>query len=407
MNTAPILHVSLLGPLSIRCGDGDDIRVISEQDSSSRRLWSFLGYLLAFHKKQVSQEELIDVLWEDASVALPANALKTLLHRTRQMLETLGVGDGKQLLLYRRGIYSWSPHVTLEIDIEQFEALAAIAEHQNDPEAALAAIQIYQGDFLPSSSSSPWTVSLRTYYHARYLRLCAAAASALQDQKRFREAVDVCRRATTLDPYDETCHLLLMQSLSSMGMRQAALQHYTEVSQLFTEQLGVPLSDALTKLYQELSKAGLDGKPDLHMIRQDLTEPGPFHGVFHCDYPVFREIYQLESRTAHRNGYALQLALLTVLSRTHQELPPEIGTKIMDQMSTAISNSLRSGDVYTKLAPSQFLILLPTASQQTGYAAIQRVLEAFFSYDPANRLLDTSVELLPMLPTNHPACATI
>lgn len=403
MNTALILHVTLLGPLSIRCGDGEHARIVSEQDSSSKRLWSFLGYLLTFHKKQVSQEELIDVLWEDASVALPANALKTLLHRARQMLETLGVGDGKQLLLYRRGIYSWSPQITLEVDIDQFEALAGAAEHECNPDAALSAIQLYQGDFLPGSSSSPWTVSLRTYYHARYLRLCSNTATMLHEQKRYRDAVDICRRATTFDPYDETCHLLLMQNLAAMGMRQAAIQHYTEVSQLFLDQLGIPLSDPLTELYQNLCKAGLDGKPDLRVIREDLTESGPSNGVFYCDYSVFREIYQLESRMARRYGHALQLALITVLSRNHQELPSDVSTKIMEQMSSAISNSLRSGDVYTRLAPSQFLILLPKASQETGAIAIRRVLQAFFAYDPANQLLDTSVELLPMLSANYPA----
>lgn len=402
MDTARVLRVTLLGPLSIRCGDGADAPVISEQDSSSKRLWSFLSYLLTFHKKQISQEELIDILWEDAAVSLPVNALKTLLHRARQMLETLGMGSGKELLLYRRGIYSWSPQVQLELDIERFDTLATAAEQRSDLDAALAAIDLYQGDFLPGASNSPWTVSLRTYYHARYLRLCSFAASLLQEQQRFREAVDVCRRATTFDPYDETCHLLLMQSLAAMGMRQAALQHYMEVSQLFHDQLGIPLSDPLSELYQKLCEAGPDGKPDLQQIRQDLMGSEPPKGVFHCNYAVFREIYQLESRMARRYGHTLQLALITVLSRNHQELAPDIGSRVMEQMSAAISNSLRSGDVYTQLASSQFLILLPKASQETGAVAIRRVLQAFFALDPSNQLLDVGMELLPMLSAHPP-----
>ena len=109
---------------------------------------------------------------------------------------------------------------------------------------------------------------------------------------------------------------------------------------------------------------------------------------------------------ARRYGHTLQLALITVLSRNHQELPTDINAKVMEQMSTAISTSLRSGDVYTRPASSQFLILLPKATQTTGAIAIQRVLQAFYALDSSNQLLDTSVELLPMLSANLPVPPT-
>ena len=73
------------------------------QGKSSQRLWTFLQYLCAFHQKGASQEDVIDAVWEDAEIADPAGALKTILHRARLLLEELGFPDGKKVLLYRRG----------------------------------------------------------------------------------------------------------------------------------------------------------------------------------------------------------------------------------------------------------------------------------------------------------------
>lgn len=179
-------------------------RTVTEQESTSRRLWTFLQYLLTYSARNVTQEELIEVLWGDSDISDPVNTLKTLLHRARNMLESLGLPDGKRVLLYRRGVYSWSPELNLQTDIDEFDRLSAqFSAASRSPEgldAAIRAVALYQGDFLPSASGSPWAISLRTHYHSRFLQLCGEAANILQSMGSSDRALELARAATAMDP---------------------------------------------------------------------------------------------------------------------------------------------------------------------------------------------------------------
>ena len=98
MGIQGVLYVSLLGSFSMRYTGGGETRAITEQESTSRRMWTFLQYLFAFSKRSVTQDEVIEVLWGDSDISNPTNTLKTLLHRSRQVLESMGIPDGKEAL---------------------------------------------------------------------------------------------------------------------------------------------------------------------------------------------------------------------------------------------------------------------------------------------------------------------
>ena len=59
-------------------------KVISEKDKRGKKMRTLLQYLIAHREREVSQNELIEQLWPDSDN--PANALKTLVHRTREVL---------------------------------------------------------------------------------------------------------------------------------------------------------------------------------------------------------------------------------------------------------------------------------------------------------------------------------
>ena len=300
-----VLYVTLLGRFSLRRSTPEQDFELTEQDSTSKRLWTFLQYLAVFHQRGVSQEELIDVLWGDGDSSNPTNTLKTLLHRSRGAVEKLGYPDGKQVLLYRRGTYTWNPDILLELDIERFDQMCDQAGDGSEAQrldTALRAIDLYRGDFLPNAAGNPWAVSLRTYYHNKYIKLCYDTAHTLLEQERYDEAVRICQGATMVDPYDEDAHILLMQALSASGAQPAAIQHYTYVTNMLMDQLGVAPSEAMTQLYRELTKADMSIELDLNVIRDKLLETRQQSGAFFCEYGVFQDIYRLEARSAIRSG---------------------------------------------------------------------------------------------------------
>lgn len=96
MESRPKLRFSMLSGFSISCIMNGQEKKITEQYRASRRMWLFLQYMVIYHDREVTQEELLKVLWWDDESSNPANAMKTTLHRARAVLEELGFSDGRQ-----------------------------------------------------------------------------------------------------------------------------------------------------------------------------------------------------------------------------------------------------------------------------------------------------------------------
>ena len=84
------LYVTFFGEFTLSCSKLD--KPAAAHGQSSRRVWTFLQYLCAFHQRGVSQEDIIEAVWGEAEVADPVGALKTILHRARMVLEGLQEG---------------------------------------------------------------------------------------------------------------------------------------------------------------------------------------------------------------------------------------------------------------------------------------------------------------------------
>ena len=96
------IQVQMLGEFTIRYGDC----VISDSNDRSHRVWSLLAYLLVNRSREFTQEELINLCWSGGTGSSdPANALKSVFHRIRALLDRLEDGLGHRLLLRRSGRY--------------------------------------------------------------------------------------------------------------------------------------------------------------------------------------------------------------------------------------------------------------------------------------------------------------
>lgn len=395
------LYVTFFGSFSLSNSSWDSSDVAAGRGTVSRRLWSFLQYLCAFHQKGASQEELIEAVWGEAEITDPVGALKMILYRARMLVEKLGFPDGKKILLYRQGRYSWSSDVEFHLDTEELDRL--YAEFAAAPEGALPKVldflPRYGGDFLINAEGNSWALSLRTFYHTRYLQMSWGAANLLRTQGRFSEAIDICRAATTLDPYDERCQLLLIRLLYSSGSTHTALQHYSAVSELYMDQLGVSPSPGMLALYQEISKADAEDELELSTVRDGLLEQGAIKGPVFCGYAAFQDIYRLIARTMPRTGDVAQLALLTITENAGRPLDSRQRVAAMDALRDSGLTALRPGDVVARVGPRQVLILLSSADRGKAEAALHRILTAF-ERTLIGKKVGIRTSLLPVLPAD-------
>ena len=101
MGTDNRLYINMLGQFTLRYGDN----VISDQEGRSKKLWLLIEYLVTFRGKEISQNDLIDLLWPDDSHGNPANTLKTLVHRARTLIGSLKYDNSKNIIIYLQSLF--------------------------------------------------------------------------------------------------------------------------------------------------------------------------------------------------------------------------------------------------------------------------------------------------------------
>lgn len=399
------LFVTTLGNFAIRLTDNSDKREQTgeKQEGTALRQRSFLQYLCVYHDRTISQEELIDAILGDEGDGDPTAVLKNNLYRSRLFLEKLGIENAKELLRYRQGVYSWAPEVNILLDVELFDELydRFYADEENpDMEAGNEALQLYTGDFLASASGSLWTLSIRTYYHGRFLKLARDMAEAAYEQGDLDGSMKLCRMVTATDPYDEDSQLLMMKLLNATGQTKAAVKHYEVVRSMFMEQLGVSPSQALADYYSTLNRTDEPRELDLRVIRGQLLEEGDVSGAFFCEYAVFQNIYRLIARSAARTGQAIQLAMTVIGDLEGNPLAPKRCAEVMGDFHRFIQQILRSGDVFTRYSRDQFLIMLPSSSHENAGMALERVLKGFRT-TLSGKTTQAKYYILPVLPAKR------
>ena len=222
----PTIHVNTLGGFSIKVGDKE----ITDNSNQSKKPWCLLEYLVVFQKKDISPNELINIIWSDDPGVNPGGALKTLMFRSRKLLDPLGLPPQK-LLVQQRGSYAWTQEYPTVLDIDEFESICTRAinqPHGGDDilKLCLEGLSIYKGDFLPKSEYESWVIPISTYYHSLYQKLVYKTVDLLLEREDFSQITSICQSAVGIEPFDEEFHYYLVYSLYKDGHTSQAIEEY-------------------------------------------------------------------------------------------------------------------------------------------------------------------------------------
>ncbi|MGN0371513.1 MAG: BTAD domain-containing putative transcriptional regulator [Enterocloster sp.] len=392
----PVIYVKTLGGFSIKAGD----REINDSRNQSKKPWCLLEYLVVFQKKEISPGELIDVIWADDPGVNPSSALKTLMFRSRKLLEPLGISPQK-LLVQQRGSYAWTQDYPTVLDIDEFENICSSVLNKELPdEEALAlclkGLELYRGDFLPKSGYESWVIPISTYYHSLYQKLVYRAVKLLLKQENYSRITAICQEAVSIEPFDEEFHYYLVYSLYKDGHTSQAIEKYNHTMDLFYNEFSISPSDHFKELYKTIRSKEQGVNTNLDAIQEALKEEAS-GGAFYCEYPVFYDLFQLERRAIERTGDSIYLCLLTICGLDGQVPKHLILNKAMEHLNQAIRDSLRCSDVYTRYSISQYLILLPTVTADKGEMVLKRIISRFRrQYNRKDIMVE--YKLQPLLP---------
>lgn len=370
--------ITMFGEFSITYRD----KKLSEKDCRGSKMLLLLEFLVSQRDREVTQNELIDLLWSDSRN--PANALKTLVHRTRTILDGI-VPNGAELITGSHGSYRFVQRPECVIDSDDFNKCMEQAEDETLSRTKRIsvykkAIALYKGGYLANSAQETWVQPINVYYHALYNSAVDKCVQLLYPMGKFAEIVTLCERATVFDQSDENLHANLIRAFVAMGEYERAAKQYEYIRKYLMEQYGSAPTPHLTELYELTVKPRNGVQDNLDAVIGDLTDEdgSESKGVFYCHYEIFKYIFRLYKRESKRLNAKMSLCLVSVLDSNRNEVGDiKLLEKAMDKLSLSISNSLRMRDVYTRYSRSQYLLLLLEADRGSFKKIEDRIMTKF------------------------------
>ncbi len=391
------IYVKTLGGFSITVNGKE----VTDSNNQSKKPWSLLEYLVIFQKKDISVNELIETIWSDDPGVNPGGALKTLMFRSRKLLEPLGIPVQK-LLVQQRGSYAWTQEYHTVLDIDQFESVCSkVLSRENAADddllpLCLEGLELYKGDFLPKAEYESWVIPISTYYHALYQKLVYRTIQILLNKRDYPRITSICQAAISIEPFDEQFHYYLVYSLYMDNHTSQAIEQYNHTLDLFYNEFSISPSEHFKDLYKTIRNKEQGITTNLSVIQETLKEEANT-GAFYCEFPVFRDLYQLERRAIERTGDSIYLCLMTLTDLDGEVPKMNILNKAMDHLNSAIRSSLRCSDVYTRYSVSQYIILLPTVTAEKGEMVLKRIITNFRRLY-SRKDLTINYKLQPMMP---------
>ena len=394
-----VLKVQMLGTFSIMLGDAK----VDDSSNRSKKIWLLLAYLIYNRDRMVSQEELIQLLWnDDEENDNPNGALKTAFWRARQMLEPLSPSIGKEAIIRKGGGCRWNPAIKTELDTDLFEDLYRAGAASENPEERLeklySAVMMYEGCFLNKMNMETWVSPIAAYYHHVYSNALAETLPLLEKQGRMQEIENLCQRALQEDPYNELLHQYYLRSIANRGEYTRAAAVYEELRDLLYTNLGITPAEETQIIHHEILRnlGGYAMRPA--DIRENLREEEPAGGATVCDYNFFKFFYQAEARAAARRGDAVHVAVLSVTDKDGEELVRRSLDRAMENLQLQIQRGLRKSDIMSRCSASQFVVLLLQANYENSLMVCNRIVRAFgrtYPHTPAR----IHVAVMPVEPT--------
>ena len=381
-----VIKVKMLGEFSIEYKG----HVLGDAAFHSKKSRLLLAYMICNREREVSPDELIDLLWSNKDKEVNGKgSLKTAFYRVRSILDELDEDCGHKFIHNKNGVYSWNTRLPLELDTELFaeQCYQAAATPDLDDRLNISqnVLAEYDGIFLPGLESNSWVKSLMDYYSNLYMDAAYKGIDFLEANGLSDSVIFFCRKAIARDPYNQSLYAHLIRNLIENNDRKEAAAQFGIISEKLGETFGIQPNEDLRELYKEAIQSLNDDIVSFDDAFEQLQEQNIKRGALVCDYDFFKILYHSSARTIARTGDSYHLVLLT-LSGREKEMAKHSLSRAMDNMQDILRSNLRSGDSVTRCSKSQFIVLLPHASFENAVMICKRIIKSFtrqFPHSPA------------------------
>jgi ATP/maltotriose-dependent transcriptional regulator MalT/DNA-binding SARP family transcriptional activator len=218
-----------------------------------------LKAIICFGGQNVSEEQLVDALWPDASGDHAHQNFTITLHRLRKLL---GVEDAIQLNSRQ---VTMNPNLCW-VDCWATEELLRDLDSQlkKDPpeEAARSAMtevgriwDLYKGHFLEQDIQISWKISMQERIRSKYLQAMDKVGQCWENLEMWSEAVGLYKNVLEVDDLAENIYRKLMVCYQRLGYKAEALAVCHRCIDTLSGTLGVEISPETQNLCDEIRKS--------------------------------------------------------------------------------------------------------------------------------------------------------
>ena len=370
------LKMQLFGSFCLRYGEA----IMGEEQLRSNKLTRILVYILMNRYSILTHQKLIEVFWEDDS-RNPEGALKNAMYRLRNELKVLGT---ENFICTLPEAYRWNPEIEVESDYEELEAAQRMLKETDDlkqkKKLCGEIMECYKGNVSAKVAIESWMIPKVVWYQSVYMDAMKLYCKILAKEQQWGELEIICNRAIQEDPFDEDVHCWLLNSLHGQKKYDQVISQYEKTKKIFYENMGIKSPKKVSAVFQKILTDTGEEATDIEGLVGQLRELEKPTGSFFCDYQIFRQMYRIEARRIERLGVAEHLLLLTVRKKEPAQrgmIPEQVSQKDMDILERSIRFCLRTGDVASRYNATQFVILLPLCSYESGVKVAERIRDNF------------------------------
>ncbi len=392
-----VLQIRMLGGFSIYYG-GKPVVFNKMGSSKSVRL---LQMLLLSLKKGISKSELIDNLYgwnEKQDMANGNKNLNNLIYRLKKQLVACGLPDDEYVAI-NDGMCCFQCSAGLELDTRRFEEM--VEKAKNICRGGVERIQLfcranemYTGELLPANLSDVWFYHKSNYFKELYLETIRELEQEYLKERNYKNRLLLYSRAAAIYPFENWQTSLIRCNLEMYRYKEA-LDIYNDTMELYAREMGSPPMEEMQKCFEELQLTDENHQIDavdpgswrkmdrVFMVRKKEIQRAIFQeekkeGAYYCTYPSFVDYCRLVARAKDRNAFPAMLMFLTLSQRGKKEhMKPLDLQEQMKILKTAIGDSLRTGDAYTRYGNRHFILMLVKTEKEYCSSIFQRIEEDY------------------------------
>jgi DNA-binding SARP family transcriptional activator len=379
------ITVKMLGDFCLQT----ETAYIHNGTSRANKSWLLLAVLLCSRGRPVSKKKLLENLWlnDKCDVSNLDNSLRITLHRSRALLDALWPGAGKDLIITKGTEYSWNWKYKTLIDVERFEELCSTKINRKASiDNIMAALELYDAEFLQNYSSELWVLTLREHYHKLYTSAAKEAVKKAYTDERGKEIADYCRRVLEADPYNEKLAQILMDQLGLLGDHVGVKDVYEKLFHSFVNDLDRFPSEETKEAYARNSYIKGGESFNMETVIQQLMEDDTLPGALQCNFDYFKFLCRAEIRDLQRTKGTSHVALITVSTDDKKLKNSKKYVALIEHLGTRIKSYLRRGDAFAQCTSSQYVLLLPRANYENSCMVCRRCIGAFKCAYPETKL---------------------